>query len=113
MPTELQKQAFNIKLKKTKEKQPVVMKEVMLEAGYKLDSARKPNQLIKSVGWQELLNITFPDERLMQVHNSLLDSNDLRVRKEGLDMAYKLKDRYPASKTKIAAYKEETEGLMD
>ncbi len=72
----------------------------MLKAGYSKSSARAL-KVKQTKTWQQLLDSTFPDDRLAEVHSELLNSSDQRVKKEALHMAYQLKDKYPASKTKV------------
>jgi len=97
MATPKQEKAMKLKL----ENPTAPMRKIMRMAGYSEDSARYPKRLTESKGWKELLNKYFPDDRLLQVHNELLESKDQRVKREALDMAYKLKDKYPATKTKV------------
>ena len=141
-PTIKQKAAF----KKTMENNGNVSK-AMREVGYSPNTAKNPQTLTNSLGWEELLEKYLPDAELGQVHSNLLKacnidhrtfppkmSNEgikkviesvggctlVRIaegeqakhayfwipdgpsRKSGLDMAYKLKDRYAAQKIKFA-----------
>jgi hypothetical protein len=114
MATELQKKAMEIKLRKQKEtKKPVKMGAVMLEAGYSPKAAEYPSRMTKGKGWQDLLNLYFPDERLANVHSELLNSKDQRVKMDSLKEAYKLKDKYPANKLKIQEFNEQVGKYWD
>jgi len=102
MATELQKKALNIKLQRIKEKKPIKMGEIMLEAGYSKKAAEYPKRLIESKGWQELTELYLPDEKLLELHSKLLfNSTDKRIQTEALKEAYKLKNKYPEQTTKI------------
>jgi hypothetical protein len=102
MATELQKRALNLKLQRIKEKKPISMAEIMIEAGYSKKAAEYPKRLIESKGWQELTEEYLPDEKLLKLHSELLfASKDARVKGEMLKEAYKLKDKYPEQRTKI------------
>ena len=82
-------------------------------AGYSVETAKNPQQLTRSKGWQELMQKYLPDNHLMKRHKEFLDApRQIRTYKKGdlvseteetdpsavraLDMAYKLKGRYSA-----------------
>lgn len=91
------------------------MKEVMIQAGYSPITATHPKQkLTSSKGWNKALDKALPDNRLLKKHNELLDKQeyiaigkagerevvptgeiDANAVAKGLDMAYKLKNKYP------------------
>lgn len=78
----------------------------MREVGYSEETAKKPNLLTNSKGWQELLAQYFPDEKITRVLNDLLECQDKRVQLSALDILLKLKDKYPAGKLKVGAFEE-------
>lgn len=81
-------------------------------AGYSPSSAKDPQRLTRSKGWQQLMEKYLPDDRLLQVHKGLLGNKDWRARDSGLDKAYKIKGRYADSKIQIGA-SEELEKVID
>ena len=46
----------------------------MVDAGYSPATAKTPQKITKSKGWQELMQGYFPDEELVKAHRSLLDA---------------------------------------
>ena len=87
---------------------------LMIRAGYKKGYAKNPQELKKTLTWQELMKKFLPDELLSQRHQDLLNKQEfIAIGKKGereviatgvidgfavskgLDMAYKLKGRYP------------------
>lgn len=101
MPTQLQKQAFDIKSLKVKERKPIVMGDIMVEAGYSEITADKPKNLTESTGWQTLL-AKYDDEPIMDlIYEEALDKSDKRNATANRDILLKLKDRYPAQKSKV------------
>ena len=46
----------------------------MIDAGYSPTTAKTPQKLTKSKGWQELMQDYFPDEELVKTHKSLFDA---------------------------------------
>ncbi len=65
----------------------------MLQAGYSPKTAKNPKNLTNSRGWQQLMDKFLPDQKLLQVHQELLQNPDWRARNEGLDKAYRIKGR--------------------
>ena len=83
---------------------------------YADSTAKRPNKLTKSKGWEKLMNKYIPDELLAEKHKELLtvpkiikttkrgeyvdseESLDTNAIKAGLDMGYKLKGKYQAEK---------------
>lgn len=62
-------------------------------AGYSSASAKDPQRLTRSKGWQKLMDKYLPDNKLLKVHRELLDNPDWRARDAGLDKAYKIKGK--------------------
>ena len=92
----------------------------MVAAGYSKASAKNPQRLTESKGWQKLMEKYFPDQFLSKKHRELLNKKEFMSVGErgdrhieptgeidphavarGLDMAYKLKNKYPAQKHQI------------
>ena len=46
----------------------------MIDAGYSPATAKTPQKLTESKGWQELMKNYFPDEELVKTHRSLFDA---------------------------------------
>ncbi len=105
MPTLKQKVAFSNLLKNVEEKKPISAGTIMRSAGYSKSTSLTPKRLTESLGWRELLNRNFPDERLQNLLNKALEKYE-REAKIGdtrsflglMDMLFKLKDKYPAEK---------------
>lgn len=109
MPTELQKTAFNIKLKTMKAKKPVIMGRILKEAGYKDATVLKPNQVTKSKGWQQLL-AQYDEKPIMDlIYLEAMSIKDKRNATENRKLLLTLKDRFPDKKLKITAYDERNE----
>lgn len=90
----------------------------MLQVGYSPNTAKKPQNLTESKGWQELMQEYLPDSLLAERHRELLDKREIHFIKgedgkgeselldtpdtnavtKGLDMAYKIGGRYAPEK---------------
>ncbi|MEK7180321.1 MAG: hypothetical protein AAB706_02500 [Patescibacteria group bacterium] len=87
---------------------------LMLQAGYAKAYAKNPQHLKKTSSWKELMEMYLPDDLLSRKHQELLNKKEyLAIGKKGerevvptgeidpnavskgLDMAYKLKSKYP------------------
>ena len=79
------------------------MGKIMREVGYSKKTAINPKDLTESKGWQELLN-EVPDEELKNRLLEIAQDKDKRSALIAIDMLLKLKDKYPATKAKIAAF---------
>lgn len=87
----------------------------MIESDYSPATAKTPQKLTTSKGWQELLDKHLPDKLLAEKHRELLNKKEVVTKNnvttgevdtietgeidvtavtKGLDMAYKLKGRY-------------------
>lgn len=92
----------------------------MMQAGYAPSTAKTPQKLTQSKAWPGLMEKYFPDQFLLKKHRELLDKKefvsvggrgdrhieptgeiDPQAVARGLDMAYKLKNKYPAEKHQI------------
>ena len=90
--------------------------QAMVDAGYDPRTARNPQQLTRSKGWQELMEKYLPDKTLLKVHKQGLgairkraevvdrdskgapiyeyfDEDDMPTRKQYLELAYKVKGK--------------------
>lgn len=84
----------------------------MLDAGYSHETAKSPQKLTKSKGFNELLEEYLPDELLQKVHLEGLMADkhmgeagtveDHPTRHKFLDTAYKLKGAYAAEKLEVS-----------
>ena len=100
MPTLKQKTAFKKMVKNIADGNPKSMGEIMIESGYEENSAIKPSQLTNSKGFQLLLS-RIDDEVILSRIKEILVDTDKRSSLTAADMLLKLKDRYPASKSKV------------
>lgn len=87
----------------------------MVKAGYSPATAKNPEKLTKSKGWQQLMKKYLSDGKLAALHKKLLDKKEVIVVSDGsqsgshiewtgqphtdslkaLDLAYKLKAKFP------------------
>lgn len=79
--------------------------EVMRDAGYSPATARTPQKLTESVAWPALLEKELPDDKLLKVHNELLDATkivtsptepdrimpDYAAKAKGVELGYRVK----------------------
>ena|SRR3972149_1220542 len=103
MPTMRQRKAMKILIQKTKQNKPVILKDVMLEAGFSQTTAERPQDLTKSQGWQELKLKYLNDEKALKTFSDLADdtNDDKDNRLKASVEIMKLNDRYPALKNKV------------
>ena len=80
-------------------------------AGYSESSAKDPQRLTRSKGWQQLMEKYLPDKKLLSVHKELLENPDWHARDSGLDKAYKIKGKYADNKIQIGASEELEKGI--
>lgn len=93
MATEKQKRALKLSLENGGN-----MSKAMRDAGYTAASAKTPQKLTESKGWQELLDEYLPEEMLLGVHKEGIFEEDGSVRHKYLDTAYKLRGSYATEK---------------
>jgi|TARA_R100001530_G_C4303781_1_gene151194 hypothetical protein len=84
----------------------------MRDVGYSEETAKTPQKLTNSKGWNELMEEYLPDDVLAKVHNEGLKafktdndggkSEDHPTRHKYLDTAYKLKGNYAPEKQAIS-----------
>lgn len=81
-------------------------------AGYSAASAKDPQRLTRSKGWQELMRKYLPDDKLLVKHEEALEAMkvtshgesdhevpDHTTRLKAVDLAYKLKSKYLIEKS--------------
>lgn len=92
---------------------PEPMGLIMLKSGYSEWCSKHPDILTKSKAFKDFLAKI--DDRLIlnRWYEWALDGQDTRVALEAGDKIMKLKDRYPAGKLKLTAWKEESEAFTD
>jgi len=85
-----------------------IVSRAMIDANYSPKTAKNPEKLTNSKGWQELMSKHLPDSALAKKHRELLnkreyitidgESEDVgpetQAVSKALDMAYKLKGKY-------------------
>lgn len=111
MATLKQKTAFNKVLENVSTGNPQTAGQILVSAGYKKIS-KQPSRIFNSIGFQKLLAQVDDMAVLKRITEILLDS-DKRSSLTAADMLLKLKDRYPAGKLKLTAYKEELSNIED
>ena len=98
----------------------------MIDAGYSPATAKNPDKLTDSLGWQALMDKYLPDDLLAKKHNELLNKKEVIVKnnnatkeievirtgevdpysvKNGLDLAYKLKGRFAPEQVELTKRK--------
>jgi len=102
---------MDIKVEKIKQKKPVKMGKVMIEAGFSKSTARVPKQLTESKGWQQLLAKVDDSAILDKLNAIAMDIKDKRACLQAIDILLKLKDKYPAQKSKIVGLFDTISGL--
>ena len=103
MSTLKQKKAFRKTIENLASDNPKTKKQILAESGYPNNTQIKPSQVYNSKYFQEKLaqlDDTLIIEKWYQWANS---DTDRRAALEAGDKIMKLKDRYPARKTKISA----------
>ena len=96
MATDKQKKAFKEMVENGGYK-----KDVMKNAGYSNAIVNNPKKVTESKGWDELLEEYLPDDLITKRHKWLINHKDTHAVKSGVDMAYKLKDRYASTKSDV------------
>jgi len=103
----------------------------MRDAGYSKATAKNPKKVTDSNNWEDLMEKYLPDNLLAKSHKKLLDKKevilknnnktgkievvqtkeiDVQAVRAGLDMAYKLKNKYAATKIK---FEDENKDITD
>ena len=89
------------------------MKGLMLESGYAPNTAINPGlNLTSKRGWQFLLSSISDEVILAKIYEVML-AEDKRTSLVAADILLKLKDRYPASKSKVVGLFQELKGLEE
>ena len=94
---------MEIKLEKIREHKPLHMGQIMIEAGFSPTTAERPQDLTKSKGWEELKALYLDDEVAVKTLHELAQSTneDKDNRFKSSVEILKLRDRYPAQKSKV------------
>ena len=100
MATLKQKTAFNKVLENIDKKNPKTAGAILLDSGYDITTSKRPSQVLKSQGFQELL-AQIDDRAILTRFYQILSAEDKRASiAAGIELL-KLKDRYPAQRTKV------------
>ena len=108
-----QKIAFRNLLKHITEGKPFSWKMIMLESGYSEASAGMPERVLYSrPGFQQLL-VQIDDEVVLGKVYEILLGDDKRSSLTAAEILLKLKDRFPAQKSKVVGLFQELKGLEE
>lgn len=77
MPTIKQKKAFTFYSENLRNPKPIPLGEILIQSGYTISQSKRPSDVIKSKGFQELLEENMPDELLQQTHIEVLQAKGL------------------------------------
>ena len=113
MATENQKQIAKNVLKNIRKHQKISISKEMRKVGYSKSSYKKPDIVLRSKGWQELMEKYLPDEKLAQVHKYLLNHKDWRAKDAGLDKGYKIKGKYAPVDVNIITKARKLKSIQD
>lgn len=112
-PTLRQQTTFDILLKVIQSGQPFTWKAIMLKGGYSPVTAQAPDlNLISREGFQKLL-ARIDDAPILAKIYEIIFGDDKRSSLTASDMILKLKDRYPAQKTKVLGLFETIKNLEE
>lgn len=85
----------------------------MREAGYKDKTAKNPKNLTTSKAFKEVL-LDIDDEAIVkEIRSIALAKDDKRAKLQAIDMLLKLKDRYPAQKSKVIGLFDKLSDITD
>ncbi len=100
-PTIRQKTTFDELLKAIQSGQPFSWKAVMTKGGYSKNTAVCPEyNLVSKEGFQQLLS-KIDDAAILAKVYTIIFGEDSRSSLNAADMIFKLKDRFPAQKSKV------------
>jgi len=89
------------------------LKDLMIKSGYSKNTAVNPGKnLIKKEGWQQLM-AQINDEIILAKIYEVLFAGDKDSTLKAADMLLKLKDKYPAQKSKVFGLFQTLEGLKE
>ena len=88
------KSAFDIYMKRKAEGKPLIMSEIMKEAGYSDRTSEHPGVLVESNGWNELLARYEEGPIMDAIYLDALDTKDKRNATENRKLILKLKGRF-------------------
>ena len=113
VPTIRQQNTFDVLLKAIREGKPFHWKAVMIQGGYSKNTAVCPvYNLLNREGFQKLL-LRIDDAPILAKIYEIIFGEDKRSSLTAADMIMKLKDRYPAQKSKIVGLFETIKGLEE
>lgn len=112
MATLKQKTAFKKVLENIENKNPKTAGQILVESGYDKLTAKHPSQVLDSKGFQKLLSKINDDVILSKFYEILCDNDKRASIQAGIELL-KLKDRYPANKSKIIGLFDTLSGLED
>ena len=108
-----QKLAFKELLNTLQKQQPVALKNIMLKAGFSLNTAINPSKnLTSKIGWQQLLNKIDNEPLIDKLNEIALKRKDSRANIAAISELLKIKDLYPDKKIKVSAY-DERESVLE
>lgn len=77
MATIKQKKAFTIFTENLRNNKPSTLGEILIGAGYSIETSKRPTDVTKSKGWQELMDEHLPDDLLTETHIGLLKTTKI------------------------------------
>jgi len=113
MATENQKLIAKNVSKNIRKHQKISISKEMRKIGYSKSSCKKPDIVLRSKGWQELMEKYLPDKKLAQVHQYLLNHKDWRAKDAGLDKGYKIKGKYAPVDVNIITKAKKLKSIQD
>ena len=111
--TENQKQIAENVSRNLRKHQKISISKEMQKVGYSKSSCKKPGIVLRSKGWQELMEKYLPDKKLAQVHQYLLNHKDWRAKDAGLDKGYKIKGKYAPVDVNIITKAKKLKSIQD
>jgi len=112
-PTIRQKNFFHLLLEAMAKGEPFTLKDLVVKAGYSQSTAIAPSyNIIEREGFQKLL-AKIDDEIVLAKVWEVLLGDDKRSSLAAADMVLKLKDRYPAQKSKVMGMFKSLDGLEE
>jgi len=100
MATLKQKTAFKKVLQNISNENPQTAGQILVASGYDITTSKRPGQVLDSKGFQKLL-AKIDDEKILTRFYQILSDEDKRASIQAGIELLKLKDRYPANKSKI------------
>jgi len=101
MPTIRQERAANLLAKYNKEGKKITKRKLLLEAGYSPKIANNPAMVFDSKGFKEYLAKLDDTKIIDRWYDWAISGKDKRIAVKCGEEILKLKDRYPAQKSKV------------